>query len=487
MEAIVAIARLRTGHNGTAACLLFSVLPLIGFAIGATAETQVAASPWRLHDALRLPDWFTLSIEQRTRYENIDNQFRKDANGGDQVVAFRTLVLAEATSAGWRVGAEFIDARITADDAGTPVDNTVINETELLQAYLAWETRDIVGTGLVFNAKLGRQTLDLGNRRLVARNAFRNTINSFTGVDLQLTASNDWQLRTFFFLPDFRLPSETDQLRAERSVLDREDPNNYFWGVFGRKSQLPWNTQGELYVFGLHENDEPNLATRDRRLYTPGLRWFKDPAPGQIDLEIEAAYQVGTSRASTKSTDTSTLDHAAHFEHAQVGYTFGLPWDPRFVAQYDYASGDNNPNDHSNNRFDTLFGARRFEFGPTGIWGAFARSNINSPGYRLIVKPQSTVSAMIGHRLYWLASSRDAWTTTPVTASGTLQDPTGRSGSFVGHQFEASVSWAVLPKNLTVEAGWAHLSKGDFAKNAPGAPRDHGDTDYFYAQTIVQF
>ncbi|MGH8565230.1 MAG: alginate export family protein [Gammaproteobacteria bacterium] len=460
---------------------------LISLASSGFAEEGTASTPWRLHDALGLPTWLTLAIEHRTRYETIDNQFRKSGTGGDQAISFRTNVFAEAAYAGWRLGGEFIDSRVTADDEGTPLDNTLVNEADLLQAYLGWGTNDLLGTGLSADIKGGRETIDLGSRRLVARNAFRNTINAFTGLDVQLGVPNDWQIRSFFVLPVFRLPSDVDQIRNERMVFDREDAHTYLWGLYARKSQLLWNTNGEIYLLGLHEDDVPSLATRNRRLYTPGIRWFKEPATGQIDLEIEAAYQVGTSRGSATSTDTTDLDHAAHFEHAQVGYTLGLPWSPRFLAQYDYASGDDDPNDGNNNRFDTLFGARRFEFGPTGIWGAFARSNINSPGYRLIVKPHQSVSAMIGHRLFWLASDRDAWTTTPVTSSGTLQDTTGLSGDFIGHQIEASIFWNVIPKNLTLEAGWAHLIKGEFAKNAPDAPLDQGDSNYFYAQTTVQF
>lgn len=139
------------------------------------------------------------------------------------------------------------------------------------------------------------------------------------------------------------------------------------------------------------------------------------------------------------------------------------------------------PTDDDNGRFDTLFGARRFEFGPTGIWGAFARSNISSPGYRLIIKPHETVSAFIAHRLFWLAQSKDAWTTANV------RDVTGQSGDFIGHQIEASVQWQVIPKNITLEAGWAHLVKGEFAEDAPNAPVDTDDSNYFYAQTVLQF
>jgi hypothetical protein len=74
-----------------------------------------------------------------------------------------------------------------------------------------------------------------------------------------------------------------------------------------------------------------------------------------------------------------------------------------------------------------------------------------------------------------------------LTTEGSLQDKTGRSGDFLGYQIEASIIWNVIPKNLTLETGWAHLVKGEFAQNAPEAPKDKRDTNYFYVQTTFQF
>ena len=58
-----------------------------------------------------------------------------------------------------------------------------------------------------------------------------------------------------------------------------------------------------------------------------------------------------------------------------------------FVAQYTYSSGSRTPGGSQDGNFDILFGARRFDLNPTGIWGAFARSNISTPGWRLILTP----------------------------------------------------------------------------------------------------
>ena len=93
---------------------------------------------------------------------------------------------------------------------------------------------------------------------------------------------------------------------------------------------------------------------------------------------------------------TQDLDHFAHFHHLSLGYSFDVPWSPRLSLHYDYASGDDDPSDGDNSRYDTLFGSRRFDYGPTSIYGAFARSNINTPGVRLALEPSHEI---VAHRL----------------------------------------------------------------------------------------
>ncbi len=444
----------------------------------ATLALPATPSP-SLHDAAGLPDWLRFSIEHRTRYEVMNNVFRKDAHGNDQVLAFRTLVFAEARYGSFRLGGEFADSRIALDSPGTPVNTSLVNQAELLQAYLAWEGRNLFGSGLDLDIQGGRQTLDFGSRRLIARNRYRNTINGFNGVHLRLQRRSTWQWRSFFLFPVARLPSDNSSLRRDQTEFDEEHAGTFFTGAFFGFDRLPWQTRGELYAYYLHEEDSDRLASKNRKLWTPGLRWYRSPQVGRLDFELEMVLQTGSSRVSTTATDD--LDHFAWFGHAAVGYTFDLPWQPRLLAQYDYASGDDDPNDGKNQRFDTLFGARRFEFGPTSIWGAFARANLNSPGFRVQVKPAQGVSGFFAYRAFWLAEKRDAW-----TGAG-LQDPTGRSGRFLGHQVELRARWHAIPHRLTLEAGWAHLFKGKFARNAPGAPRNQGDADYFYTQTTLSF
>lgn len=443
---------------------------------------------YNAHDALNLPAWLSASVENRVRYESLDGQFRAGSTGGDQQLPVQTCAWLEARYEGFRIGTEFLDARQSLADAGsTSLNNTHVNEADFLQIYGAWSGENVLGTGVDLEAKLGRQTLDMGSRRLLARNTFRNTINSFTGALFRFRDHGDrWQLRLFGSQPVERLPGKAAELDwGQPHAYDEEAYRTFFSGAFFEWFDIAYGIGGELYLFHLDEEDRPEAATADRKLFTPGVRFFSRPAKGNFDFEVETVAQVG--RSFSSATGTKRLDHQAWFQHVQAGYTFDAPWSPRFLAQYDYATGDSDPNDGKNGRFDTLFGARRFELGPTGIFGAFARSNIHTPGYRLIVNPRQDVSFFAGHRLVWLAEDKDQWVGSRNDRTGkSLQDKTGHSGDFLGHLVEASARWDVS-SNLALESGWAHLVKGEFAKTAPSAPLDQQDVDYFYVQSLLRF
>lgn len=416
-----------------------------------------------------------MKVDFRARYEFLDEQFRVTRSGDTSAVVLRTLVHNRLRITDWfSVDAELQDSRIVYDD-DVLLTSSIVNTAELLRAYGEVKLPDLFGGG--FEGRFGRLTLDVGSRRFVARNRYRNTLNAFTGVDLEWSGDYGRTLRAFWLLPIQRLPDVLEDLRDNPVAFDHEGLEVQFWGLFG-SSDLPVVGRGELFLLGLHESDRDGRPTRNRRIYTPGWRIQRPKAPGRFDSMYEGAVQAGTSRSSAVSTED--LDHLAHFQHVEVGYTFDVPWTPRVLLQYDYASGDHDPDDGENNRFETLYGARRFDFGPTGIYGPFARANINTPGVRVQVAPSKRIAAFVAYRAFWLASKKDAWTTTG------LRDPSGESGSYIGSQIELRVRWNVLPKNLRLELGYAHLFAGRFIREAPNASH-RGDSNYVYTQAAVSF
>jgi hypothetical protein len=458
------------------ACAL--VLPLAS-AARAVGPAGSAPDPWRLDDVLGLPERLSITGDFRIRYEYLWNQFRAGSPGNDQILPLRTRLRARLRLFDWLVlGAEFQDSRAYLADDDTPVGTGLVNAAALLRAYLEAEfTGPLGGHNLV---QLGRVTMDVGSRRLVARNGFRNTSNAFLGLDWRWRNEDGRRLRVFFTLPVKRLPDDRDALVDNEVEFDETSADFQFAGLFFADT-LPWGDLGELYLFGANEDrsfdDSDGDVLPRRRLLTPGFRLLREPKAGRFDYQLETVFQVGRSRRELDGSEG--LEHFAHFHHLTLGYTFEAPGSPRLLFHYDYASGDREPRDDENQRFDTLFGGRRFEYGPSSIYGAFSRTNLNSPGVRLELRPGSRWTAFLDYRAVWLASDTDEWGGTGV------RDPTGGSGSFVGQQLETRVRYRPFLGNVLLEAGFAHLFAGTFIDRAPNS--NGGDTSYVYTQLILEF
>ena len=387
-------------------------LALVAAATIRTAHADPAAAPptpWRLHDATGAPGWLAFGIEHRIRYAYLANDFRAGATGDASALSLRTLVTLAATADPVTVGVELIDARAYAPD-DTALNTTIVDTLDLLQAYVAVHRAGLVADGDALDARVGRITLDAGSRRLVARNSHRNTINTFTGVDLQWTSPGKTVARAFAVVPVTRKPSDAAILADNGHAFDAETFDTLLWGAAYGSPALAAGIKLEGLVLGLHERDG-DAATRNRQLVTGDVRAVRKPAAGAVDGQLEVAVQLGHDRASTADTDTTDLSHRAYLVHLEVGRTFVAPWAPRAIAQLDRSSGDADPADDVDGRFDTLFGARRFDYGPTGIYGPFANSNLTSPGLRATASPPGDLAIMAAYRLFWLSSARDAWTT----------------------------------------------------------------------------
>jgi len=422
---------------------------------------------------MSLPEWVMLEGQYRARYEVLNNQFRAARTGGDQIFSSRLSLKARLGTEDFGVAGEMMDSRQALADTGTPVNAGHVNALELLQGYAELQ---LGGNRWRF----GRQTMDLGSRRLLARNRFRNTINSFNGLGFRRVLNPGMEVQAFYGLPVVRLPGDATSLLANEARLDRESFDLQFASLFLTLPKLPLQAQGELFLFGLYEGDSDSRATRNRRLLTPGARWFRKPSVGAWDFQVEGAIQFGRSRATTAAADVTDLRHLAHMEHAELGFTFDTPWKPRLIGQFDFVSGDRDPTDRGNGHFFGLFGGNRFDHGPTGVFGEFGRVNIISPGWRLNLNPAARWNVMIAHRGYWLAASRDG-----QGRSGLL-DATGASGRYAGQQTEMRLRWELVPKNVRIELGAAHVFHGRFMRNAPGN-NGLGNPTFAYAQTMIWF
>jgi len=430
-------------------------------------------APWRIDSALDTPEWLTIGGSVRLRYEFLDNTFRIVGPSPDDYLVSRSRLHIRARGERYYAGFELQDSRGWLESALTPVGTDDVNVLEPLEAYVGYRNGGL-------DVQLGRVTMDIGSRRLISRNRFRNTTNIFTGVNVLWSATDGPGIQAFLTMPAARLPNNLDPvaLRDNDQELDQERRDQVFWGVYVTKLGLPASFEAEAYLYGLDEDDRPSVPTRNRDILTAGFR-LQRSSDGR-DFEFETAYQYGESRASFQPSDMTDLDNRAWFVHTELEQALLGRFDASLIFRFDYATGDSNPSDGEFNTFDSLFGDRSWEFGPTGIYGALHRMNLVSPGIALRMNPMQDVDVRLDYRAAWLESDRDYLITAAV------RDPDGNSGSFVGHQLDGRWNWQAVPGNLAIAVGVAYLWKGEFLKTAPTAPPSD-DTAYAYVATTLTF
>ena len=161
--------------------------------IAAVAQPAWAQQPPARAEAPPPDDGLAFSGSIRLRYEAIDGQARAGFNTSDELVNLRTNILAEYRKGVVRVGVELFDSRVWGDDAGTPVTTNEVNVLEPVQAYVAANFDGAFGRGTKLTLTAGRMMLNLGSRRLVAADDYRNTTNGYTGLRADIAAPQGWK------------------------------------------------------------------------------------------------------------------------------------------------------------------------------------------------------------------------------------------------------------------------------------------------------
>jgi hypothetical protein len=432
----------------------------------------IAAAQQSAANAAEPASSFTLSGSNRTRYERLAPQYRAGFGGSDTVLALQTNVVFTAARGRWSFVGEIMDARAEWNDTDSFLTG-VVNTLEPIQTYVSWRLDGALQAGSESALRVGRVTIDLGKRRLLARSNFRHALATFTGADWDWRGAAGNRAQVFYLAPMRIEPATTAELLDNEQELDHAARDTTVYGAYYLFA--PWADRSRLELSFLELDSAGSDAAGPLDIDTLALRLFRPAAPGGFNYELEVGVQHGDATAGAL-----LLTHHAYYAHAEIGYAFDLPWSPNLLLQYDRASGDADPADDESQRFNPLFGERRFDTGPTSIYGPFARSNIATPGLRLTFNPAPQWRGMLAYRDFRLAAKRDAW-----VGSG-LRDSTGQSGDSLGRQLEGSFTWTVIPERLSFETGFAYLRSGEFAKQTAGTAF-RGDPRYFYAAITTSF
>lgn len=257
----------------------------------ATFALAQESEPFTLQGALGDPDGLTISASYRVRYEALGGQFRPGLDENDDLITLRGLLVLGYDAGPIRLFGELQDSRAYAADAGSSVGTGEVNTFEPIQGYVGIDFDGDDEDGTTLTADIGRFVMDLGSRRLVGRNNFRNTTNAFTGIRLEATGARDSYYTAFYTLPHTRLPDDKESILDNETEFDDESFALAFWGGFMQQPKLFGNTGLELYFYALDEDDTQARATRDREIFA-GLSRVSRSQGRQIRLRIRSGLSV---------------------------------------------------------------------------------------------------------------------------------------------------------------------------------------------------
>jgi hypothetical protein len=176
-------------------------------------------------------------------HEAIHGQPRVGFNEADDLVNFRTTLLAEYKDGPVRVAAELWDSRVYGGDQRTPITTGEVNPVELVQAFVEVKSNGLFGGDSTASFQAGRFLMNLGSRRLVAADDYRNTTNGYTGVRADLGWPDGWKATFVYTLPQRRRPDDPAELRRNVVALDREGFDLVLWcGMVNRARAIGTTT-----------------------------------------------------------------------------------------------------------------------------------------------------------------------------------------------------------------------------------------------------
>lgn len=341
------------------------------------------------------------------------------------------------------------DSRRFGDEGSALADTEGV---DLHQGY--FDVRDIADSPL--DLRVGRQELSYGDQRLVSPLDWSNIGRAWDGARLR-----------------YRPEKTTVDLFA--TVIDENDTLDddlFFGGLYATRPLGDGALRtGDVYVFWRHTNEESFVGEdgtpEGLDEFTPGAR-IDGAVDGVLDYKLEGAYQFG---------DWGGDDLSAYAVAAVVGHTFEPEWKPRIQLEYDYASGDDDPDDGDRGTFDALFPFGHYYQGFMDLVGWKNSHTLQLSGF---AEPHADWKLRLDVLSFWQAEGEDAWYDAALRP--VRRDATGDSDDHIGVEVDLSARWAAA-KGLDVQMGYSHFFAGAFVDDTGF----DDDQDWVWLMATVSF
>lgn len=423
-----------------AACLLAFITSAAASAQSKAGATPVGAAFSPSAELNRqLPQWLRFSGDYRARFEGVDGIRHRDASDAYLLSRFRLNMKIQPKS--WlKFNFQGQDARVyglNQRPLGAPFQDVM----DLRMAFVEIGDTETKWFGI----RAGRQELVFGEQRLVGHGNWFNTARTFDAARLTLRHKG-YRLDAF----------AASVVNMRDGEFNRLADGNNFHGLYGGIEKLVPNAVIEPYVFWrlapriLNESGvRSNLDSK-----TAGFRWA-GKLPRNFDYGTEIAKQTG---------GLGTDSVGAWAGHWRLGYTVtNLRFKPRFIGEYNFASGDRDAKDGRRGTFDILYPTPHDKY---GLANQVGWKNIHHARFGPEFKPHAKWTIGANYHSWWLASLTDSLYS--ATGAALFRSPAGTAGRHVGQELDAQVFYT-MNKQLQIAGGVGHIFPGAFLRNvSPG-------------------
>jgi len=421
--------------------------------IGAALLLLVSGAPLcaQADSQTLLPNWLDLGLEQRGRAEGYTG-IHHETGADDAYYLNRVRFDVAVTPADWiRFAVQLQDSR--AAGRRQPVPAKMRNPLDVHNAFVDLGPAGKNGWSL----RVGRQELAYGDQRLVGPANWGNVGRVFDAA---------------------RIGYQRKKVRVEAfaSTLvinddDRIDPfetAQQLHGVHVSISDGPAGGAAEPYFFRKRAKDQTGESGRAgwKNVYTGGLR-YTGPLPNRFDYTGEVALQGG---------DVAGDALRAWAAAVTLGRVVkvGVPG-ARLSVEYDYASGDGDPENGRTGTFDQLYPTNH---GKYGIADQMGWRNMHGIRGGASIQLRRRWSAQMDYHSFWLATRNDAM----YRSNGAVVARNPDATSSHTHQ-ELDIQTVVTPKTwLLLQFGYAHIFPGQFLKESTGG----SPLSYAYASLALR-
>lgn len=377
----------------------------------------------------------------------------------------------------------YVEGRHSGEENDERKPNPEVDDFDLHQAYVT------IGNHKEFplSLKIGRQELVYGDERLIGPSAFNNVGRTFDAAKLRW--QNAWFGVDFF---------------ASRVVLiDNHNFNmsndyEYFSGAYFSSKLIPKQTT-EWYFLARNASANatsyPATTTQvvgsARDIYTVGFRVKSNP--GELhgwDYTGEVMGQFGHYNDPARPVGLNSLEQRAYAFVAGGGYTFtDVLYTPRVGLEYDFGSGDHNPNDNKHETFDNLFPTNHKFY---GFMDFVSLQNIHDVSVNSSIKPLPRLAMTANYHSFFLADTHDNFYTVTGARRGGIGATPGTGyginpnyDSYVGSELDLITTYNINPQTV-FEVGFGHFFTGKYIDQSLSAVGTK-DANWVYVSLNVNF